>query len=97
MRNFPVPIQIDDEEKIFGGHLSFRQMTYTFLLGPFIGGLLAFICPGKVFKAIFLLLVWGLFAAMAFINVQEMSLDKYLFLYYKWRKSPRVYTWKGGR
>lgn len=97
MRASPVPIQIDEEEKIFGGHLSFRQMAYVLLLGPGIGALLAFICPGKVFKAIVLLLIWGLFAAMAFIKVQDMTLDKYFFLYYKWRKSPKKYIWKGGR
>lgn len=96
MRAFPVPIQIIEAEKIFGGHLSLRQVVYIFLLGLGLGGSLAFLCPvGGVFCK-FLILVfnlsWGL--ALAFVNVYDMGLDVFIIITIKWLKSPRRYSWE---
>lgn len=96
MRAFPVPIQIIEEEKIFGGHLSLRQVAYVFLLGPGIGGALALVCPigGFVLKFIIFALVWSIGLAMAYVKISEMGLDSYLWLAFKWWKSPRKYQWE---
>lgn len=98
MRSFSVPIQITEEEKIFGGHLSLRQMAYVFMLGPCIGAGLASICPFGGMPANAILFVIGLTIGMAFafVKIHEMGLDTYLWLAFKWWRSPKVYTWIDG-
>lgn len=96
MRAFPVPIQIIEEEKIFGGHLSLRQVAYVFLLGPGIGGAFAIACPigNMAIKLIIFALIWSVGLAMAYIKVAEMGLDTYLWLAFRWWRSPQRYQWE---
>lgn len=97
MRAFPVPIQIIEDEKVFGGHLSLRQVAYLFLIGPGIGGALALSCPfgGLIVKLIIFAFIWSISCAMAYVKVSDMTLDKYVWLAFKWWKSPKNYTWEG--
>lgn len=89
MRAFPVPVQITDEERLIGGFLSLRQLLYI-ILGAALGGaafLLTFI-PLLLRLVFFLVLAAG-GIGFAFLKVQEMRLDYYLYLYLKWRVNPR--------
>lgn len=95
MRSFPVPIQITEDEKIFGGHLSLRQMAYLFIIGPGLGFIVAALIPfgGITTDAILFLIGFLIGAALAFVKIYDTSLDVYLWYAIKWLRSPRIYTW----
>ena len=96
MRAFPIPIQINDEEKIFGGHLSLRQMAYVFVLGPGIGGFVAFNLPFSMgVKACIFLIIWSISLVFSFVRVYDMNIDSFAWLAIKWYRSQRIYTWEG--
>lgn len=78
MRLFPVPYSITEEEKIFGGYLSLRQVIYL-AVSVILSVLLFF----SAFLPLSLRLFLGLMlvsagASLAFIKVANIGLDRYL-------------------
>lgn len=96
MRAWPVPIQITDEERLIGGKLTVRQLLYI-VAGLALGGAsfgLIFL-PLLARLTLFFLVAGGGFA-FAYARIYHMRVDQYLYLYLKWRKSPRFLYLKGG-
>ena len=83
MRIFKVPFDIKREEKIFGGYLSLRQVTYLMFCAGSLG-LLAIHIP-IIIKIFFIL--------CAFLKINEQNFDKFFFLFIKYlsRKKSFVY------
>jgi hypothetical protein len=78
MRLFPVPYSITEEEKLFGGYLSLRQVVY---LAVFIIAAAMMIFCGLFPLALRLflsLLLAGAGASLAFIKISNTGLDRYL-------------------
>ena len=81
MRVFKVPFDIKREEKIFGGYLSLRQVTYLMLsAGSFA------ICAFNVhiaIKIIFITCICIFFLLCAFLKIGEQNFDKFFFYWIK--------------
>ena len=81
MRVFKVPFDIKREEKIFGGYLSLRQVTYLMLsAGSFA------ICAFNVhiaIKIIFITCICMFFLLCAFLKIGEQNFDKFFFYWIK--------------
>ena len=89
MRAFKVPVQITDEEKLFGGILSLRQFLYIFT-GFALGGLFFTLSFMPVLVRLFLFLT--IFIAgigMALIPIKDMRADQYIYYLIKWKRSPK--------
>jgi len=95
MRSFPVPIQLDDEERIIGGKLSLRQILYI-ITGLAVGGASFGLVFLPVLARLFLFFIMNCFGLVfAFVKIHELRADQYLYLYLKWRRSPRALYLKG--
>lgn len=79
MRKFPVPLDLTEEEKIIGGHLSLRQGFYILLslLSPAILFIKILPMALRLFILPLLIITPLLFA---FINIQDTRLDKLVVL-----------------
>jgi glucan phosphoethanolaminetransferase (alkaline phosphatase superfamily) len=90
MRLFPVPHSITEEEKLFGGYLSLRQVVYLafFLVTATIIIFSVDLLPLSL--RLFLgFLLTGAGASLAFIKISNTGLDRYLMfaaLYYAHQK-----------
>jgi glucan phosphoethanolaminetransferase (alkaline phosphatase superfamily) len=79
MRQFPIPYSITEEERIFGGYLSLRQVAHlafsmvTAVLLLFTAKLL----PLSL-RLFFGLLVIGAGVSLSFIKIGDTGLDRYL-------------------
>jgi hypothetical protein len=96
MRAYPVPVQLEEEERIIGGFLTLRQLTYL-ALGAALGGGAAcgaFFLP-LVLRFILFFLFAGAGAALALVPVQETGLDVVLYRWLKWRFGQRKFSWRG--
>lgn len=91
MRVFKVPYDIKREEKIFGGYLSLRQVTYLMLGISSLAILATPIIMG--FKIFFIALISIFFLLCAFFKVNEQNFDKFFFyaIKYLFRKKDFVY------
>ncbi len=100
MRLFQVPYSITEEEKIFGGYLSLRQVVYLAIslvaaaILIFSVGLLAL--PLRLF---FGLLLIGAGASLAFIRILHIGLDRYLVfaVLYCTRQKRFYFVKRGGK
>jgi hypothetical protein len=79
MRLFPVPYSITEEEKIFGGYLSLRQVIYLAVSAMAAAAMLfcARIMPLPL-RLFFGLMLTGLGTSFAFIKIADTGLDRYL-------------------
>ncbi len=77
MRVFKVPYDIKREEKIFGGYLSLRQVTYLMLSASS----LAILATPTImtFRLLFITLVSIFFLFCTFFKVNEQNFDKFFF------------------
>lgn len=91
MRVFKVPFDIKREEKIFGGYLSLRQVTYLMLTASSLG-LLATPLP-LVLKILFIIAISIFFLLCSFLKIGEQNFDKFFFyaVKYLFRKKNFVY------
>jgi len=92
MRVFKVPFDIKREEKIFGGYLSLRQVTYLMLAAA---SLSIFATPLLMaIKLIFVTLIATFFLLCTFLKIGEQNFDKFFFyaLKYLFRKKKFVYV-----
>ena len=91
MRVFKIPFDIKREEKIFGGYLSLRQVTYLMLAAA---SLSIFATPlNIIIKIILVLLIASFFLLCTFLKIGEQNFDKFFFycLKYLFRKKHFVY------
>ena len=96
MRAYPVPVQLEGEERVIGGFLTLRQLVYL-VLGTALGGGAAagaFFLP-LVLRFIVFFLFAGAGAALALVPVQDTGLDVVLFRWLKWRFGQREFSWRG--
>ena len=91
MRVFKVPFDIKREEKIFGGYLSLRQVTYLMLSAASFA-ICAFNIPISI-KIIFITCVCTFFLLCAFLKIGEQNFDKFFFYWIKFlfRKRNFIY------
>lgn len=92
MRVFKVPFDIKREEKIFGGYLSLRQVTYL-MLATSSFSILATSLPMTI-KILFITFVSTFFLLCTFLKVGEQNFDKFFFyaIKYLFRKKKFVYV-----
>jgi len=92
MRVFKVPFDIKREEKIFGGYLSLRQVTYLMLAASSLA-ILATSLPITI-KILFITFIAIFFLLCAFLKVGEQNFDKFFFyaVKYLFRKKNFVYV-----
>jgi len=92
MRVFKVPFDIKREEKIFGGYLSLRQVTYLMLAASSLA-ILATSLPITI-KILFITFIAIFFLLCAFLKVGEQNFDKFFFyaIKYLFRKKNFVYV-----
>jgi len=97
MRRYSVPVQIQGEERVIGGYLTLRQFAYTvlgFALGAGVSFGALFFLP--VCVKLFLVAPFAVFGLLlAFVSVDGMGLDRYLWYWFLWRRSPKEFCWKG--
>ena len=91
MRVFKVPFDLKREEKIFGGYLSLRQVTYLMLATASLA-----ICATPlpiVIKALFITIIATFFLLCSFLKIGEQNFDKFFFYWVKYlfRKRDFVY------
>lgn len=92
MRVFKVPFDIKREEKIFGGYLSLRQVTYLMLA---TASLSIFATPLiMAIKLILVTLITTFFLLCTFLKIGEQNFDKFFFyaIKYFFRKKKFVYV-----
>lgn len=92
MRVFKVPFDIKREEKIFGGYLSLRQVTYLMLAASSFS-ILATPLPMTI-KILFITCISTFFLLCTFLKVGEQNFDKFFFyaIKYLFRKKKFVYV-----
>lgn len=91
MRVFKVPFDTKREEKIFGGYLSLRQVTYLMLT---LGSLSIFAIKLMIPVKLLLVIVIATFLLLCtFLRVNEQNFDKFFFYAFKYlfRKKKFVY------
>jgi hypothetical protein len=91
MRVFKVPFDIKREEKIFGGYLSLRQVTYLMLATSSLS-ILATQLPVAL-KILFITIIITFFLLCTFLKIGEQNFDKFFFyaVKYLFRKKNFVY------
>lgn len=91
MRVFKVPFDIKREEKIFGGYLSLRQVTY--LMFAFSSLAIFATSLHITIKMIFITLIATFFLLCTFLKISDQNFDKFFFYAMKFvfRKKTFVY------
>lgn len=91
MRVFKVPFDTKREEKIFGGYLSLRQVTYLMLAASSLS-ILATTMIVSV-KVLFVTFISTFFLLCSFFKVNDQNFDKFFFyaLKYLFRKKKFVF------
>ncbi len=91
MRVFKVPFDIKREEKIFGGYLSLRQVTYLMLTTSTF----SIIATPLIiyFKIAFITVISSFLLLCSFLKIGEQNFDKFFFyaLKYLMRNKKFVY------
>ena len=92
MRVFKVPFDIKREEKIFGGYLSLRQVTYLMLSASSFS-ILATPLPMTI-KILLITFICIFFLLCTFLKIGEQNFDKFFFyaIKYLFRKKNFVYV-----
>ncbi|MTI84403.1 MAG: PrgI family protein [Firmicutes bacterium] len=94
MRFYPVILDTLDEEKIFGGIISVRQVVY--LLVAAILGIICFFIPIHIMLRIPLSLMFASIGlALAFGKISETNTDKLLYFAFKYYLRKKKYVLRG--
>lgn len=91
MKIFKVHFDLKHEEKIFGGYLSLRQVTYLMLA---VSSFSLFAMPiPKILTVLLVLLLSIFFLLCSFLKINEQNFDKYFFyaVKYLFRKKKFIY------
>jgi len=97
MRIYNVPVQLEREDKIFGGRISLRQFIYL-VIGAGIGAVIFLsMYRSRLETAVF---AWALCSCLgcflAFYKVREVDIDKYIVMLLRFRLIRKEYPYKGG-
>lgn len=98
MKVFKVPFDLKREEKIFGGYLSLRQVTYLMIAASSLA-LFAIPIP-KILTIFIVIAITTFFLLCSFLKIDEQNFDKFFFyaIKYLFRKKNFVYrrcgTWQ---
>lgn len=98
MKVFKVPFDLKREEKIFGGYLSLRQVTYLMIAASSLA-LFAIPIP-KILTIFIVIAIITFFLLCSFLKIDEQNFDKFFFyaVKYLFRKKNFVYrrcgTWQ---
>ncbi len=77
MRFFPIPFSMSAEEKIFGGHLSLRQLAYiTMSVILFVSVLLGLPFIPLILRFFVAVPLTALGLSMAFLKIYELNFDR---------------------
>lgn len=94
MRNYKIPFDFNFEDKIIGGKLSMRQAMWFAVPVVLFMGAIQF--PGmlsswkKIFVfAIIEIILFTIAILFSFINIEQISLDKYILLKIKFKLRKR--------
>lgn len=92
MRVFKVPFDIKREEKIFGGYLSLRQVTYLMLAASSFAILVTSL--PIIIRILFIIFIATFFLLCTFLKIGEQNFDKFFFyaIKYLFRKRNFVYV-----
>lgn len=97
MRVYPMPLDLNKEDKVFGGKFSIRQAA-IFIAG-FGLGMAAFIETYKMLNIEFAATIGITFVVLGFIaanfNKNGMTIDKYIMFFLSYQISEKKYMWKG--
>ena len=93
MNIYRVPFDFNHEEKIFGGYLSLRQMTYLIL--TVASGSIFFIPTFITIKFLIFLLIATILLAFAFLKIGPFYSDKFLVSIIKYIFRKKVYIYEG--
>ncbi|MBA1335376.1 MAG: hypothetical protein HPY66_0998 [Firmicutes bacterium] len=97
MRFYRVPVQLEKEEKVFGGRISLRQFLYlvtgagagaAFFLAMYKDGM------GRAAAAWVLCIAAG--AGMAFTRIREVGVDRYILMLARFGVMRKAYPFRGG-
>ncbi len=97
MRIYNVPVQLDREDKIFGGRVSLRQFIYL-VIGSGTGAVMFL----KLYKAGMAAAVaaWIAFVLAgcvpAFYKVKEVAVDRYFMMLMRFSFVKKEYPFRGG-
>lgn len=96
MRAFPVPVQLESEERVIGGYLTLRQLIYL-LAGFALGGGIAIITHffPLTLRILLCVLFFLIGSSLAFMRVYSTDLDIFLYRWFKWRFNKREFYLKG--
>ena len=91
MKVFKVPFDLKREEKIFGGYLSLRQVSYLMLAASSLA-LFATSIP-KILTIFIVILIITFLLLCSFLKIGEQNFDKFFFyaLKFLFRKKIFVY------
>lgn len=92
MRSFKIPFDVSNEEKIFKGILSFRQMGYMSL--NLISIAILFINIPLFIRIIFFLTIVTIVSLFAFYQIDGIYFDKYVVYFLKYLKKDKKYIYK---
>ncbi len=97
MRTYRVPILLNEEEKVFGGRLSLRQVAY--LVAGLVFGLFLYYAlrPAKPLAVGLAVIVLAAAASLALVELPGlgMGLDRYLMLRFRYLTGPRRFPYAG--
>ena len=91
MTIYKVPFDIKREEKIFGGYLSLRQVTYLMLAASSLSILATPLLLAM--KIMFIAVISIFFLLCTFLKVSEQNFDRFFFfaIKYVFRKKTFIY------
>jgi len=97
VRVYPMPLELDKEDKIFGGKFSLRQ-AIIFIVGVGLG-MAAFIETYKIFNITFAITIAAIIVVLGFIaanfNKDGMTIDRYIIYFLSYTLGEKKYLWKG--
>lgn len=89
MRTFNIPFEVQEEDKIFGGYLSIRQVLYLFIAA--LGIRLFWVPVPFVLRIAGFVAVAGIMLAFAFLKVNGVQFDLYTLTWAKFHLRKKRY------
>jgi|SRR5699024_6685788 len=96
MPSYEVPMEFDAEDKVIGGKFSLRQAAYIGIAGVLDGGLwLMGFLPSVIRLILMAPITVGALGFAFFEHPEYGRLDKFLWNYFRYLRSPKAYVRKG--
>ncbi|WP_031516615.1 PrgI family mobile element protein [Desulfofalx alkaliphila] len=98
MRMFSIPMELEGEERTFGGVATIRQVVYvvaTLIVTVSVHFLLKLLAVSMVINIFICTPLLMLGMCLAFIKIHEIKLDKYILLLVRYHLRSRAFILKG--